>query len=179
MSVLEGPEGGLGEEENRIILSSHASVRSNSWMQAEKGSSTCFVASGNASTAKIAASLKVKAGQDQRWRAVENSPELALEVATQRKVTRSDECHVRNFLRLLTRDSLIRQAFKDIMSQLEQNRRATSAGQDRMGQARRLLKKAESIRAEMQGNDGMEGTWVTFKVNEARTYSLSICASEL
>ncbi len=50
------------------------------------------------------------------------------------------------------------------MSQLEQQRKSSSEGQDSMGLARRQLKKAEAIRSEMDGMDGMEGTWITFKV---------------
>ena len=57
------------------------------------------------------------------------------------------------------------QTFKDIMSQLEQQRKSSSEGQDSMGLARRQLKKAEAIRSEMDGMDGMEGTWITFKVS--------------
>jgi hypothetical protein len=33
-----------------------------------------------------------------------------------------------------------------------------------MSSARRLMRRAEAIRRDMEGMDNMEGTWITFKV---------------
>ena len=54
--------------------------------------------------------------------------------------------------------------FKSAMDELDQHRKASSEGLDNMGMARRLIKRAEAIRKEIQGMDSMEGTWTTFTV---------------
>ena len=56
------------------------------------------------------------------------------------------------------------QAFKEAMFQLDQHRKASTEGLDNMSLARRLMKRAEAIRKDIDSFDSMEGTWITFKV---------------
>ncbi|GAX72807.1 hypothetical protein CEUSTIGMA_g262.t1 [Chlamydomonas eustigma] len=136
VSVLEGPEGSLDPEDDDVIQKAYASVRKSSWSNAAKGIATCQVSPGTSSTAKIAVKLQFKASD--KWTLVENSRALTSEVAMQRKV------------------------LKGIMDLMEQHRKSSSVEHDTLGLAKRLLRKADSIKKDLSDADGVESTWTTF-----------------
>ncbi|KAG1676505.1 hypothetical protein FOA52_000048 [Chlamydomonas sp. UWO 241] len=141
VSALEGEEGGMVEADAAVVQGLFDAVHVNGWTSAAKGLTTCQVSPGNSATARIALKLASKASSMPKWRLVENSTELADEVAQQRKV------------------------YKDLSASVERARKealdASGGAGDVVMRARRLTRRAEEIRGEMTG--GMEGTWMTFK----------------
>ena len=158
VNVVEGESGSIHAEDVQIIETCFGQARTSGWTNVTKGVSTCQVQAGNAVTAKV--SLRISR-ETKKGTVVQNSRALIDELSREKEA----------YLSLCSRlEEAIQSASQDAQADVEGKARkessGQSSGQSEAARARRMLKRAELMRADLMGGEenGMEeGTWITFQ----------------
>ncbi|KAG2449071.1 hypothetical protein HYH02_005820 [Chlamydomonas schloesseri] len=151
--VLAGPAGAVTEADADKVWGALEGLRSNAWSNVEAGSWALQAALGTPTTSAVTRQL----GARLPWTFVEADAGVAAQVLA------------------------ARQAVKAAVAALEEQRRqaASSSSRDgsleQMARAKRLLKKADKLRAEGKSGGRLEATWKTFQL----TMEILICMDAL